>query len=152
MNKQVVATIKDASQEEPQTIDLREMSIEDLLSLKTTDPFMYNSIPAVEKAARLLKNVDHQQIVDSVNHEHIASSTEDTCSFPQQVHPSNRLSSSIVHRKRRLSTESCPSLLVDDGLTEEDLQTLHDTTDESGVLSDLDGLVGLLSGSTEDKK
>ena len=44
MNKQVVATIKDASQEEPQTIDLREMSIEDLLSLKTTDPFMYKSI------------------------------------------------------------------------------------------------------------
>ena len=152
MNKQVVATMKEASSEEPQTIDLRGMSIDDLLSLKTTDPFMYNSIPAVEKANRLLKSVDHQQIVESANHEQIASSTEDTCSLPQQVHQRNQLSSSIVYRKRRLSTESDPSLLLDEGLSEEDSRRLLDTTDEPEVLCDLDSLMGLLGGSTEDNK
>ena len=151
MNKQVVATMKEASSEEPQTIDLRGMSIDDLLSLKTTDPFMYNSIPAVEKANRLLKSVDHQQIVESANHEQIASSTEDTCSLPQQVHQRNQ-HSSIVYRKRRLSTESDPSLLLDEGLSEEDSRRLLDTTDEPEVLCDLDSLMGLLGGSTEDNK
>ena len=78
-------------------IDLKQMSENDIISLKESDPFMYHSIPAVYKANLNLKE------------------TEDVISKVLPSRSSSQ-SSSIVYRRTRLSTES--DILLDDELME----------------------------------
>mmetsp|Transcript_700 Transcript_700/g.1184 ORF Transcript_700/g.1184 Transcript_700/m.1184 type:complete len:165 (+) Transcript_700:57-551(+) len=45
-----------------QKVDIQGMSKEDLLSLKTTDPFLYYSIPGVRAASVTLNDVDFSDV------------------------------------------------------------------------------------------
>ena len=68
-------------------IDIRQFNVDDLKLLKTQDPFLYYSIPAVNKAKLTSKTVDHNQVLqDAV----------------QLQHPSTN---ALVSRRSRVSTE-----------------------------------------------
>ncbi|KAL3773075.1 hypothetical protein ACHAW5_007290 [Stephanodiscus triporus] len=70
-------------------IDMHRLSENDLRTLRTKDPFMYHSIPAVHKATITLQEVDNAKTLLSQE-------------------------SSVVTRKSRLSTECHMSLLMDE--------------------------------------
>mmetsp|Transcript_8435 Transcript_8435/g.10647 ORF Transcript_8435/g.10647 Transcript_8435/m.10647 type:complete len:129 (+) Transcript_8435:100-486(+) len=92
----LVPTFPDKKDEEE--LDLQSLTEEDLKLLKKTDPYLYYSIPAVNKAALSLKKVDHSK----------ASQSQST----------------KVTRKARLSFECHPSLAMDEllvGMGEADL-------------------------------
>ncbi|KAK1746241.1 hypothetical protein QTG54_002848 [Skeletonema marinoi] len=59
----LVPTFPDKKDEEE--LDLQSLTEEDLKLLKKTDPFLYYSIPAVNKAALSLKKVDHSKASQS---------------------------------------------------------------------------------------
>lgn len=89
-----------ATSKKPQpveTIDLSLLTEQDLTSLKHSDPFLYHSIPFVQKATLALKEVDHAKLLlDS---------------------PSSSSSSSIVTRKTQLATECHESAPIEDLLS-----------------------------------
>eukprot|EP00985_Skeletonema_marinoi_P000775 scaffold287_cov151-Skeletonema_marinoi.AAC.8 len=90
----LVPTFPDKKDEEE--LDLQSLTEEDLKLLKKTDPFLYYSIPAVNKAALSLKKIDHSKASQSMK----------------------------VTRKERLTFECHPSLAMDEllvGLGEADL-------------------------------
>lgn len=64
-------------------IDLSRLNKVDLISLSRTDPFMFHSIPAVNKAKLTMKNIDYSTVM------------------PLETFKT----SSIVTRKSRISTE-----------------------------------------------
>lgn len=74
--------------QESQEVDISHLSEDDLRTLQKEDPFMYHSIPAVHKAKLSLKDVEQSK--------------------------ARPISSSIVSRKTRLSTECHVSLILDD--------------------------------------
>ncbi|KAK1746273.1 hypothetical protein QTG54_002880 [Skeletonema marinoi] len=80
----LVPTFPDKKDEEE--LDLQSLTEEDLKLLKKTDPFLYYSIPGVNKAALSLKKVDHSKASQSTK----------------------------VTRKARLSFECHPSLAMDE--------------------------------------
>eukprot|EP00984_Skeletonema_dohrnii_P020684 scaffold10156_cov98-Skeletonema_dohrnii-CCMP3373.AAC.3 len=82
-------------------LDLQSLTEEDLKVLKKTDPFLYYSIPGVNKAAVSLKKIDHSKAWQS--------------------------QSTKVTRKERLTFECHPSLAMDEllvGLEEADLDEI----------------------------
>lgn len=78
-----------------QELDLRCLSLADVQTLRTQDPFMYHSIPAVHKATLALLELDYAK---------------------------NALTqaSSLVSRKTRISTECHASLLMEDLFDDEE--------------------------------
>ena len=82
------ASPEDTSNDQQQKeIDIRQFNVDDLKLLKTKDPFLYYSIPALNKAKLTSKTVDHNQVLqDAV----------------QLQHPSTN---ALVSRRSRVSTE-----------------------------------------------
>ena len=75
-------------------IDIRQFNVDDLKLLKKQDPFLYYSIPAVNKAKLTSKTVDHNQVLqDAVQH------------------PSTN---ALVSRRSRFSTECHAALTFED--------------------------------------
>ena len=75
-------------------IDIRQFNVDDLKLLKKQDPFLYYSIPAVNKAKLTSKTVDHNQVLqDAVQH------------------PSTN---AFVSRRSRVSTECHAALTFED--------------------------------------
>ena len=86
-------------QEHHQEINLRRLCENDLRRLRTQDPFMYYSIPAVQRAAFTLQEVDSvDNLVTQGNY--------------------------VVTRKSRVSTECHSSLLLDECLQDEEFESL----------------------------
>jgi hypothetical protein len=81
-----IPTIREVNHQE---IDLCGLSESDLQVFRKQDPFMYHSIPSVHKANITLQAVDNVKTILTQ-------------------------ASSIVIRKSRVSTESHPSLLMED--------------------------------------
>lgn len=105
-------------------LDIKSLSQEDVESLRTTDPFMYYSIPGVRRANMHLTDVDH-------------TNTQALCSSDRQIPPSNSSSlspptnkrqkmSTTVTRHTSISTEAHPDAILEefmdelDGMSEED--------------------------------
>ena len=93
-------------QEHPQEMDVRRLSENDLRTLRTQDPFMYHSIPAVHMAAVTLQDVDNAKNLV----------TQGNC---------------IVTRKSRVSTECCMELLMEDFFDGEEILDAESTRSSS---------------------
>ena len=90
-----VRTIPDKPPQ-PKETDISKMNEDDLEQLKRNDPFLYNSIPSINKAKLTNETVDHSKVI------------RDAVSQP---------SSAVVSRKSRVSTESAASVMVDEYLS-----------------------------------
>ena len=121
----VVPTIMHKPQQQ-QEIDIRNMSANDLDTLRRKDPFLYHSIPQVNKATLSVKTVDHSKVLkdtatrSSSSLESSSSSSSSSCS-----------STMIVSRKTRITTEVAPSMLLDE-LIYGGLDTSTSSTDNDG--------------------
>ena len=109
-------------------LDISQMSQSDLKSLQKSDPFMYHSIPAVYRANLSLESFDHLQMASSLASEASRSS-------------------SVVHRKSRLTTECHDSLLLQDLLEDEEL-----VPQEFELPAELAALLGSSSGGSGCKR
>ena len=89
-----VRTIPDKPQQSKET-DISKLNEDDLKSLKVNDPFLYNSIPSINKAKLNNETVDHAKVI------------RDAVAQP---------STAVVSRKSRVSTESAASVAVDEYL------------------------------------
>jgi hypothetical protein len=108
----LVPTIKE---EHHQEMDMRRLSENALITLRTKDPFMYHSIPEVHRATFTLQEVEYANTISSQ-------------------------ASSIVTRKSRVSTECHPSLLMEEFLHDEEFESLGSAlvnrladSDKSGI-------------------
>jgi hypothetical protein len=92
----LVPTIKQVHHRE---IDARRLSENDLQILRKKDPFMYHSIPEVQRAAITLQELDIANMLTQA--------------------------SSFVTQKSRVSTECHPSLMMEAFLENEDSESLR---------------------------
>ena len=128
----VVPTIMHKPQQK-QEIDIKQMSANDLDTLRRKDPFLYHSIPQVNKATLSIKTVDHSKVLKDT------ASTLQASSSPSDDASSSSSSSScstntmIVSRKTRITTEVAPSMLLDELIYDEglDTSTSSNTDDDS---------------------
>eukprot|EP00581_Thalassiosira_minuscula_P007890 CAMPEP_0183706770 /NCGR_PEP_ID=MMETSP0737-20130205/3517_1 /TAXON_ID=385413 /ORGANISM="Thalassiosira miniscula, Strain CCMP1093" /LENGTH=122 /DNA_ID=CAMNT_0025934271 /DNA_START=97 /DNA_END=465 /DNA_ORIENTATION=+ len=104
-------------------IDLRELSEDDLNSLQKKDPFMYHSIPSIHQAKLLNKEIDHSKLVPSENY----------------VDNADDLTSSMVSRKSRISTECHMSVMMEELLDMDDEELRLEFGEHE---FDLDSLLG----------
>lgn len=81
-------------------LDLPNLSEDDLASLEVSDPFLYNSIQAIHEARLINKEVNHAELLASIN------------DAPERSH--------VVSRKTRLSTECHPDKALEDLLAMDD--------------------------------
>jgi hypothetical protein len=93
-----------------QEFDLRCLSLDDVQMLRTQDPFMYHSIPAVHKATLALLEIDVAK-----------NALTQACS--------------LVTRKTRVSTECHVSLLMKDLFDDEEFHDMDFDTSERLVES-----------------
>lgn len=100
-----VPTFKDDASQERQ-VRLSDMSPQDLVDLKTRDPFMYHSIPAVREAERLHKDVDASIL------------TSDGAS-------------NVVKRQKRISFECYDSKLLIDDMLVSNADNRNDNDDDN---------------------
>jgi len=124
----VVPTIMHKPQKE-QEIDITKMSANDLDTLRRKDPFLYHSIPQVNKATLSVKTVDHSKVLkDTASTLQASSSLSDDASSSSSSCSTNTM---MVSRKTRITTEVAPSMLLDEliygGL---DLDTSTSSTDD----------------------
>ena len=101
-------------------VDIKSLNQEDVKSLRTTDPFMYYSIPGIHRANMYLQGIE--------DFDH--SNTEALCSSEVQT-PRRRLSppahkkskrSTTVTRRTSISYEAYPDVIMEEFLDElEDL-------------------------------
>jgi len=75
-------------------IDIRKFNVDDLKLLKKQDPFLYYSIPAVNKAKLTSKTVDHNKVL------------QDAVQYPS--------TNALVSRRSRVSTECHAALTFED--------------------------------------
>lgn len=120
----VVPTIMNKPQQQ-QEIDIRQMSANDLDTLRRKDPFLYHSIPQVNKATLSVKTVDHSKVLKD-------TATRSSSSLESSSSSSSSCSSTmIVSRKTRITTEVAPSLLLDELIYEGlDTSTISSTDDD----------------------
>lgn len=127
------------------SIDLNTLNHEDdVKTLREEDPFLYHSIPMVQKARLSLNDVDDSTLVTALNG---ASDTSWSIGGLQDDHEdspsrqsrssSSSSSSSVVQRKTRLSTECDQSAALED-LLELDDEEFKARCQEDGV--DFDAL------------
>ena len=119
----VVPTIMHKPQQE-QEIDIRNMSANDLDTLRRKDPFLYHSIPQVNKATLSVKTVDHSKVLkDTASSKSYASSSSSSSSC-------STTNTMIVSRKTRITTEVAPSMLLDELIYDGGLDTSTSSTDD----------------------
>ena len=148
--------------EESVTIDLSSLSMDDLRSLESSDPFLFHSIPEVHRARLAFKEVDlcsfdfSERGADESRNS-ISNDSSNTAGAGSPRRPSRRfssrttgstlnsstssLASSIVSRKSRVSTECHVSLIMDDLLDFDD-----DMISLGNSASDVDDLMESLTG------
>ena len=81
------------------------MNEDDLKLLKSQDPFLYHSIPSVNKAKLTIKPIDHTRVIQD------ATALE---------------SSSMISRRTRVSTECHATLILDDLILMDELLSTDD--------------------------
>ena len=84
----------DTKDQQRKEIDIRQFNVDELKLLKTQDPFLYYSIPAVNKAKLTSKTVDHHQVL------------QDAVQYPS--------TNALVSRRSRVSTECHAALTFED--------------------------------------
>ena len=96
--------------QETKKVDLSLLTQEGIKSLRVNDPFLYHSIPAVERARLSFNNIDHASLVENF-----------------QAQPN----AAVISRKSRLSTECHFSTAIEDflGLNDEALLDLLELND-----------------------
>jgi len=111
------------SDEKPKKIiDTTDLNVEDMESLKKSDPFLYFSIPAVRRAAVHNKEVDLSSLRDS--------------------------QASRVERRSRISFECHTDLLLEDLMDMEELPGLPGLS----ILNGLDAIMGSMSLNSTDRE
>ena len=121
-----VPTIMHKPQQE-QEIDIRKMSANDLDTLRRKDPFLYHSIPQVNKATLSVKTVDHSKVLKDTASSTSSSLESSSSSSSSSCSTSNTM---VVSRKTRITTEVAPSMLLDE-LIYGGLDTSISSTDDS---------------------
>ena len=118
------------SKHQPPQIDISKLNEDDLKILKTQDPFLYHSIPSVNKAKLTIKPIDHTRVIQDAT---AATALE---------------SSSMISRRTRVSTECHATLILDDLAMDEVLLSTDDhrrhATSEPATATDLDDMMRLL--------
>jgi len=111
-----------------QEIDITKMSANDLDTLRRKDPFLYHSIPQVNKATLSVKTVDHSKVLkDTASATSLSSlSSSDDASSSSS---SSCSTSMVVARKTRITTEVAPSMLLEE-LIYGGLDTSTSSTDD----------------------
>ena len=87
-----VPTIRPPKEQQPKVINVNQLNEVELKRIKKQDPFLYYSIPAVEKATNC-KPVDHIEVIREA---------------------ARSSGSGMISRKTAVSTECAPSMLLDD--------------------------------------
>jgi len=87
-------TAPNTNDQQHKEIDIRQFNVDDLKLLKTQDPFLYYSIPAVNRANLTSKTVDHNQVL------------QDAVQYPS--------TNALVLRRSRVSTECHAALTFED--------------------------------------
>ena len=107
-------------------IDIKDISANDLVSIKREDPFMYYSIPGVRISKMLMKDVDTSDLSAS-------STIKRSCfSSPSRLETVQGKAQETVVRKSCISFECHPDLLLDDEFSMNE----HDAFDEDVDLED----------------
>ena len=124
----VVPTIMHKPQQK-QEVDIRQMSAHghDLDTLRRKDPFLYHSIPQVNKATLSVKMVDHSKVLKDTASSTSSSLESSSSSSSSSCSTSNTM---VVSRKTRITTEVAPSMLLDE-LIYGGLDTSISSTDDS---------------------
>jgi len=108
---------------------------DDLKLLKTQDPFLYHSIPSVNKAKLNIKPIDYTRVIKDAS----ATTLE---------------SSSMISRRTRVSTECHATLILDDLAMDEVLLSTDDhrrhATSEPATATDLEDMMNLLVDTDDD--
>ena len=117
-------TVKTKTQpSSPKTIDLKNMSAEDLKSIKKQDPFLYYSIPGVRSAMFLSTDIDTSDL---------GASKTKSCPSRLQTTRGKARSSRTTTRSSCISFECHPDLMMEDLLSDLSLED-----EELSVVSDL---------------
>ena len=108
-----VPTIRPPQKQQPKKIIVNLLNEDELKLLKKRDPFLYYSIPAAKRAAKLTnyKPIDHTEVIREV---------------------ARSSGSGMISRKTRVSTECAPSMLLDDLILYE--RRNHSKQDDIGDL------------------
>lgn len=125
------------SKHQPPQIDISKLNEDDLKILKTQDPFLYHSIPSVNKAKLTIKPIDHTRVIQDASATTLESS-----------------SSSMISRKTRVTTECHATLILDDLAMDEVLLSTDDhrrhATSEPATATDLEDMMNLLVDTDDD--
>ncbi len=118
----VVPTYSQEPEADPKEVDVDNLSVEDLRSLKEQDPFLYYSIPGVRRAELHSQEVDMSKLLDDDR-----SGRRSSCR-PARPEESEAATSSSTKVKRctRLSFECHTDVLLEDFF----LGELEETYDE----------------------
>ena len=124
------------SKHQPPQIDISTLNEDDLKLLKSQDPFLYHSIPSVNKAKLTIKPINHTQVIQDVS----ATTLE---------------SSAVISRRTRVSTECHATLILDDLMamdgvfsTDDHHRRSHAATSEPAA--DLEDMMRLLVDLDDD--
>jgi len=118
-----------STKQQPPQIDISKLNEDDLKILKTQDPFLYHSIPSVNKAKLTIKPIDHTRVIQD------ATATLE--------------SSAIISRRTRVSTECHATLILDD-LMDEVFSNDHRRHATSEPATDLEDMMHLLVDLDDD--
>jgi len=122
-----------STKHQPPQIDISKLNEDDLKLLKTQDPFLYHSIPSVNKAKLNIKPIDYTRVIQDAS----ATTLE---------------SSAIISRRTRVSTECHATLILDDLMDEvfsTDDHRRH-ATSEPATATDLEVMMHLLIDLDDD--
>ena len=147
--KKEVSLKKDPSEEpsdevnnQAQAIDVKDLSEEELQSLRKEDPFMYCSIPAIRMATIYGKDIDPSGKVALCRSNLSSDDQQEPASKRTKSTYSNR-SKTTVLRRTRISFEAPMNLediMLDFEAKEEDLEVLdRSTSSHSGTSQATDG-------------
>ena len=125
-----------------QAIDIKDLSEDDLQSLRKEDPFMYYSIPAIRMATIYGKDIDPSDKVALCCSNLSSDGQQEPASKRTKSTYSNR-SKTTVLRRTRISFEApmdLEDIMMDVNALEEDLDVLDKSTSSHlGTSQDTDG-------------
>jgi len=123
-----------STKQQPPQIDISKLNEDDLKLLKTQDPFLYHSIPSVNKAKLIIKPIDHTRVIQDAT--------------------ATLASSAVISRRTRVTTECHATLILDDLVmdevfsTDDDHRHSHAATSEPAT--DLEDMMHLLIDLDDD--
>ena len=143
--------LRPASPKPTRSLDLQQVTADDLETIKTQDPFMYYSIPEVRSARMQMREIDMKSVREATVRRNGSSrpSRLETATVDQQDEEIK--SSAKVSRRTSISYECHPDMLFEDWLDGDDDFDLTDLLDDDegqlldGVGFDSDSLKLLLA-------